>query len=47
MQSFFQCKDRRRKQTKGVVKRLIKGQVVSYKTSGTEKKKQQKAYRMK
>lgn len=47
MQRFFQCKDEGREQKKRVVKRLIKDQVMSHKTSGTGKKKQQKAYRKK
>lgn len=42
----FQCKDRGRQQRKRVGKRLIKSQVVSRKTSGTEEK-QHKGNRIK
>lgn len=37
-QVIFQCKDRGREQRMRVGKRLIKSQVVSHKTSGTEEK---------
>lgn len=41
-QSFFHCKDEESKKVKRVVKRLIKGQVISHKASGIDKKRSNK-----